>query len=109
VGDGFNANNGDGTTAANRTGLMGTAYKSPEVYTDSAGNPVDRVVVVWVNWGSAGQQMAAKFDDNRKPRAIRVFKTTASNTGSPGMRGVPHDNGVFTVEGRSIYTVVYDF
>lgn len=111
VGDGFNANNGDGTTAANWTGLMGTAYKSPEGYKDSAGNPVNRVVVVWVNWGSSSQKMAAQFTDNRKPRAIRIFKTDASNTntGNFGMRSVTHDNGVFTVDGRSIYTVVYDF
>jgi O-glycosyl hydrolase len=111
AGNGFNANNGDGTTAVNWTGLMGTAYKSPEGYTDSAGKPVDRVVAVWVNWGTSGQKMAARFTGGRKPRAIRIFKTDASNTntGGFGMRSVPHDNGVFTVDGRSIYTVVYDF
>jgi hypothetical protein len=113
AGDDFNANNGDSVTAANWTGLMGTAYKSPAGYQDTNGNPVNRIVAVWVNWGTTGQKMAAEFTDGRKPRAIRIFKTDATNTGGnsygAGMRKVEHDNGVFTVEGRSIYTVVYDF
>lgn len=98
----------------NITKLMATAYKSPEGYTDKAGNPVNRIVAVYVNMTTASAQTAALFTDGSLPVRIRCFRTDAANTGAEnggglGMRAEGHAQGVIAVPPRSIYTVVYDF
>jgi O-glycosyl hydrolase len=98
----------------NITKLMATAYKSPAGYTDKEGNPVDRIVVVYVNMTTASAQTAAIFTNGKLPIGIRCFRTDAANTGAEnggglGMRYEGHAQGVITVPPRSVYTVVYDF
>jgi hypothetical protein len=111
VGEGINANNGDGGVAATSyMGLMGTAYKSPAGYQDRTGQSLDRIVVVWVNMDTKQYKVASDFGDDRKARSIRCYRTdNSTETGGPGLRREGHDNGVITVPARSIYTVVYDF
>jgi hypothetical protein len=104
----------DETENNNITKLMATAYKSPAGYTDKDGNPVNRIVTVYVNMNTSPQQTAAIFTDGKLPVRIRCFRTDAANTGSEnggglGMRYEGHSQGVFVVPPRSIYTVVYDF
>ena len=115
MGDGINANNGDGSVApADYMGLMGTAYKSPAGYKDKDGRDIDRIVAVWVNMSTNSYTLASKFGDDRLPRYIRCYRSDNENTGGAsggglGMRKEGHNNGVFIVPPKSVYTVVYDF
>ena len=113
---GIGAPNTAGSTVFNGTkGLMATAYKSPEGYVDPVDGPVDRIVVVYVNWLSSGPTVAVKFADGREPERVRCYMTNQRNTnddidrGRLGMRRQHHDNGAYVIPGKSIYTVVYDF
>jgi O-glycosyl hydrolase len=110
MGEGLNVNNGDGgVAAANYTGLMGTAYKSPAGYKDKNGTALDRIVVVWVNCDTKLYKVASNFGD-RKARHINCYRTdNSTEDGGPGLRKEGHENGVITIPARSIYTVVYDF
>ena len=114
----FDFNLNDPQTMNHPQGLMVSAYQSPDNFTDYLGNPVNRIVVVYVNWLNQDRLMAVNFTDDRKPTMIRCYVTTEGNTnshpdgrdeGKMGMRRVAHENGAYTVPRKSVFTVVYDF
>ena len=101
----------------NLSGFMVSAYRSPADFQDAAGNDIDRIVVVYVNWLPNSRTVASVFSDDRRPTRIRAFLSSESNTnnnparddGRNGMRRMAHEDGVYTVPPRSVVTVVYDF
>jgi len=103
---------GEGINTNGLLGLMGTAYKSPPGYKDTQGNDIDRIVSVYVNFNNTANRLATNFSDGRKPRLIRGYLTNENNTGDGGglgLRRQTYTDGTFSVPGRSILTVVYDF
>ena len=110
-----------GSTVFNGTkGLMATAYKSPPGFVDPVDGRVDRIVVVYVNWLPSGPTVAVKFVDDEHPNGkepirMRCYQTTERNCntemdlGRMGLRRQHHENGAYTIRGKSMYTVVYDF
>ena len=102
----------------NLKGLMASAYVSPPGFVDAFGSPVDRIVVVYVNWMESARPIAVEFADDRKPTLIRCYVSNENNTnsnneglndGRSGMRRLAHENAVVTIPPRSVVTVVYDF
>ena len=94
------------------TRLMATAYVSPFGATNAKGEPVDRIVVVYVNFASRSYRVASEFTDGRKPGYINCYRTDEFNTGDNGgfgMRREGHVGGQLIIPARSVYTVVYDF
>ena len=106
-----------GTEFNDTNGFMVSAYVSPDGYKDAAGNDVDRIVMVYVNYTNSPRTVAAQFADNRKPTRIRCYLTNERNTnnhpartdGRNGMRRMEHENGAYSVPAKSVVTIVYDF
>jgi hypothetical protein len=95
--------------------LMATAYKSPDGYVDfTTGKPLNRIVVVYVNVGATARTVAGKFPEELGlPTSIRCFNTTQANTETMGVNGLGmrpagHEDGIITIPGKSMVTVVYD-
>ena len=113
-----NYNENDPQSLNHPRGLMVTAYKSPAGFTDYTGNPLNRIVVVYVNWLDAPRPIAVDFADDRLPKLMRLYVTTEGNSnnhpdgrdeGKMGMRRMAHEDGVYTIPAKSVLTVVYDF